>query len=118
HPAANALVDKSKGWSVAGATGKDHAAVFETEGMIGFDGGTVLTVTLKFAADAEAFGRLRLSLATAVRPVALAGESAAQNAREIQTLLEPERGILTDRKRDAVLRWFRALDARTGEVFG
>ncbi|OAI39772.1 hypothetical protein AYO40_05460 [Planctomycetaceae bacterium SCGC AG-212-D15] len=116
HAAANAVIDKSKGWSIAGAAGKDHAAVFETEVAVGFDGGTVLTITLKFPADDEAFGRVRLALSTATKPVAISAASAAQNVREIQVLLEPEKGQVTDKNREAVIRWFRALDTRTNEV--
>src|SRR5262249_19588615 len=76
HPLANTLIDKSKGWSINGAAGKDHAGVFDTENLAGFDGGTILTFTLKFPADDESIGRLRFSLSTTPRPVVLAGASA------------------------------------------
>jgi hypothetical protein len=109
--------DGAKGWSVAGAAGKDHAAVFETEAPVGFDGGTVLTVTLKFAAPEAALGRARLALTTAPRPVPLSGASALQHAREIRTLLDAEKGQLTDRNREPIVRWYRRFDPRAREVY-
>jgi len=43
-PIAAAIDDDPKSaWAVDPEFGKDHAAVFETEGEVGFDGGTVLT---------------------------------------------------------------------------
>jgi hypothetical protein len=117
QPLAAALADKAKGWSIAGAAGKDHAAVFETEAEVGFDGGTVLTLTLKFASPETAIGRVRLDLSTAPRPVQLAGASAPQNAREIRTLLDAEKGPLTDRNREPIVRWYRRFDPRAREVY-
>src|SRR6516165_11343683 len=38
--------DKKTGWSVGALVGKDHAAVFEIDSDLGFDGGTILTLTL------------------------------------------------------------------------
>src|SRR5262249_22297962 len=40
--------DKKSAWAVDPEFGKDHAAVFETETDVGFDGGTLLTFTLEF----------------------------------------------------------------------
>jgi hypothetical protein len=110
--------DKAKGWSVGGATGKGHSAVFETEAELGFDGGTVLTFTFKFGAKGGAIGRPRLALFTSPRPAPLDAASALQNAREIQTLLDAEKGRLTDKNREQVVRWYRSLDPRAREVYG
>ena len=52
------------GWSPGSVVGKDQAASFDFEGDIGFEGGTVLTVTLKFEADGHAIGKPRLAIAT------------------------------------------------------
>ncbi|HKI31637.1 MAG TPA: PSD1 and planctomycete cytochrome C domain-containing protein [Gemmataceae bacterium] len=115
HPLSAALVEKGKGWSVGGAAGRGHAAVFETEGAVGFDGGTVLTLTLTFASDEAAIGRPRLALSTARQPV-LDGAAAPQNVHEIQALLSAEKGDLNERNREAVLRWYQPLDAKYREL--
>jgi Protein of unknown function (DUF1553)/Protein of unknown function (DUF1549)/Planctomycete cytochrome C len=108
--------DKKSGWSVGGETGKSHAAVFETETEVGHDGGSVLTVTLKFESDGFAMGRPRLAIATSPRPVKLDGPAALQNAREVLALLEASQGQLDDKNRAQVTRWFRALDVDTNKV--
>lgn len=117
HPLAASLADKAKGWSVGGAAGKDHVGVFETDAAIGFDGGTVLTVTLKFTAENTALGRFRLAIATVPHPTPLDGDSARQNVREIQILLDAEKGQLTDKNRQQVVRWYRLFDSRAREVY-
>src|SRR5208337_871304 len=108
--------DKKSGWSVGGETGKSHTAVFETETEVGHEGGTVLTLTLKFESEGFAIGRPRLAIATSPCPVKLDGPAALQNAREVLTLLEGSQDQLDDKNRAQVGRWFRALDTETNKV--
>jgi hypothetical protein len=64
--------DPKTGWAVYPEIGKGHVAVFETTKDIGFDGGTVLTVTLdQTHGSKHTLGRFRLSVTTAPRPVRL-----------------------------------------------
>ncbi|MBI1916627.1 MAG: PSD1 domain-containing protein [Planctomycetes bacterium] len=58
--------DPVSAWAVDPQFGKDHAAVFETDKPIGFEGGSVLTFRLIFTNNTQhGLGRPRLSLATA-----------------------------------------------------
>ena len=101
--------DPNTGWAVgaaAGAAGKDQAASYETEGPVaGFDGGTVLTLTLRFE-NAPAVGRLRAAITTGPRPAAVA----PQGGREIAALLAAGGGAVTDANREQIVRWFRTID--------
>jgi hypothetical protein len=64
--------DPKTGWAVFPEVGKTHVAVFETDKDIGFDGGTLLTVTLDQSYGFKhTLGRFRLSVTTAARPVRL-----------------------------------------------
>ena len=58
------------GWALYPEVGKPHFAVFETQELIGYDGGTALTFTLDQNYGAGALiGRFRLAVTTAARPV-------------------------------------------------
>ncbi|MCL4692207.1 MAG: DUF1549 domain-containing protein, partial [Candidatus Hydrogenedentes bacterium] len=51
-PIAAALDDDPKsGWAVDPEFGKDHAAIFRLESPVGFDGRTILTITMEFAVN-------------------------------------------------------------------
>ncbi|HEV7223218.1 MAG TPA: DUF1549 domain-containing protein, partial [Pirellulales bacterium] len=64
--------DANSAWAVDPEFGKNHAAVFECETPIGFDGGARLTFTLKFDNNTgHSIGRPRLSVTTAAKPVGL-----------------------------------------------
>ena len=74
--------DKKSGWAVDPEFGKDHAAVFETETDVGFDGGTLLTFTMEFNGNnGHNIGRPRLSVCTAARPVGLDGDAVPADAQ-------------------------------------
>jgi hypothetical protein len=109
--------DKKSGWAPAEA-GKDALAIFEIEGEVGFAGGTVLTLTLKFEGDGAALGRFRTAFTTAARPVPADAPAALQHTWELLTALDREGGKVTAKNRAAVSRWFRAFDAETEKVLG
>src|SRR5262249_21510950 len=106
--------DKSTAWAVDPQFGKNHAAVFETETDIGFDGGTVLTFTLDFKNNKQhAIGRPRLSLSTAPRPVDFDGTQLPQSIEAILGLLDDDakgRLTLTADQRAVLVRWYRTID--------
>jgi hypothetical protein len=105
--------DKKSGWAIDPQFGKDHAATFEFEKPVGFDGGTVLTVTLDFQGNNHhTIGRPRLSITTEPLPVTLAGEPQPQSLVEIFALLNgtDQTSKLTDEQRAALLKWYRTRD--------
>jgi len=108
--------DKKSGWAVSPQIGKDQAAIFDTAEPVGFDGGTILTVTLKFEGDHYALGRPRISITT-MPEVKLDGAVALQHAQEVAALLALHEGQVTDQNRAQVARWFRTLDPETGKVY-
>lgn len=93
----------------------DALAAFETEGSVGFDGGTVLTLTV--SAKGLSPGQAGLSLTTAARPVSAAGAAGPQNVGEFVTLLAKEKDALTAKNRAGVLHWLRRLDAEVDKVY-
>lgn len=103
--------DKKTGFAISGETGKDHAAIVNCETPIaGFDGGTVLTITLKFEGGIGALGKMRLSLGTVAPFPALTAKADLQNAWEIAALLKSHGGTVTDQNRDAIAGWHRVFD--------
>ena len=99
--------DPKSGWAVDPQFGKDHAATFEFERAIGFEGGTVLTFTFKFDNNVmHSIGRLRLSVTTATRPLSL--EEFAM-PEIVQRVLTGE-SQLNNETRPVMLRWYRTID--------
>src|SRR5262249_37608445 len=88
--------------------GKDHAAAFEAETPVGFEGGTVLTFTLQFKNnDGHQIGRPRLSLSTAKQPAELQGDALPPGAlAALRTPAEKR----TAEQRAARGKWYRTLD--------
>jgi hypothetical protein len=119
HPLAAALdPDKKTGWSVGAQSGKDHAALFEIDGEVGFDGGSILTVTLKFD-DNFSIGRLRLALSTAAHPAKLDGSAEHQHATELRSLASIKKEApLPPELRPSIVRWLRRFDKQVDEVYG
>ena len=91
------------GW----AGNKEHAAQFEFDGDVGFDGGTMLTVTLKFD-DAFAIGRPRLALTTTTAK--LQDNAEPQLDTELRTVLAATNGQWKVEQRDAIMLWWRKVD--------
>jgi len=106
--------DPKTGWTVGGATGKDHAATFVAETPFGIEPGTTLSIALKFDRD-HAAGRIRLAIATG--DAKLDGMARSQAGAEILTLLAAQGGKLEGKNRAQIVRWFRKVDAPTDEAF-
>jgi hypothetical protein len=116
-PLAGAIdADKKTGWSAGPASDKDHAAIFEFEGNIGFDAGTALTVTLKFEGEHFAIARPRLAITTAT-PAAIDAKAEMQTMTELLTALTPTKGQWKAEQRAAIIPWLRKLDAQTDKVY-
>src|SRR5262249_39058157 len=108
--------DKKSGWSVAGQGGKDHADVSAIEGDVGHDGGTTLSLTLKFESGHFGMGRPRISIAT--DSAKLDASAALQHAQELRTVLDKHQGQINDQNRAAVARWYRGLDPEANKIYG
>ena len=109
---AASLDDNPKsGWAVDPQFGKDHAAAFDIDKPIGFEGGTKLTFTLDFQVNnLHNIGRPRLSISTAAKPVSLDGNQERQQLIEVFTLLKNGVENLNDSQRETLSQWHRAQD--------
>ena len=112
--------DANTGWSVGGQAGKDQAAVVVFDQPVGFDGGTLLTVELKFEANQSGLARLRLAATAEPEAADLTGTAAPQAPRELAALLESARGSGKPLADDAVSRelltWLGRIDADAAKV--
>jgi hypothetical protein len=74
-PAANAIdSNPDTGWAIAPQVSRPHTAVFETREKAGFDGGTLLTITVQqnyVAARDHNLGRFRIAVTNKKPPVQL-----------------------------------------------
>ena len=61
------------GWAISPQQGKNHTAVFQTDGEIGFEGGCLITLTIvnNFTDDTHQLGKFRISVSDSDRPVTL-----------------------------------------------
>lgn len=116
-PLAAAIDNNPKtGWSVGAITGKDQAATLGFEGDIGFDGGTVLTVTLKFENNNHAIGKARLAITTTAG-AALDAPAESQTVTDLVTALRPSQGVWKIEQRTAVAPWVRKLNDAAERVY-
>ena len=100
--------DPKTGWAVDPQFGKDHAARFEFEKPLGFDGGTQIEVTLAFNGNNKHnLGRVRLSVATAKEAVPL--DAAATFGDLIAALKKPAEQR-SPREAEKLLSWYRGRD--------
>jgi Protein of unknown function (DUF1549)/Protein of unknown function (DUF1553)/Planctomycete cytochrome C len=105
--------DKTSAWAVDPEFGKNHAAVFDLESPIGFEGGTILTFTLEFNNNTgHGIGRPRLAVSTQPTPVALDGEGLPLAVQQALANLDstPEMK-LPSAERELLLAWYRTRDA-------
>jgi len=106
-------------WALDPQFGKDHAAVFELEKPLGFEGGTLLTLTLAFNNNVRhSIGRPRLALSTSAASP-LGGEPVAESVeRALSYLAANPAAELPAGDRAALLRWYRTQDAGWRELNG
>jgi hypothetical protein len=103
--------DVKSGWAVDPEFGKDHAAIFRIESPVGFDGGTVLTVTLTFDVNTgHGIGRPRLSISTLPWPVGFDSQREHDAAQESLTRFKADPGALVEADRNAIFAWYRTTD--------
>ena len=103
------------GWSLSPeATGKDHAVAFEFAEPIAFEGGTRLTITLRFDYNSQyTLGRPRLSVSTAKQPLLAVGSGTPQAVVEGLAALKRDRTSgVSETQRAALQRWFARTDSR------
>jgi hypothetical protein len=105
--------DKNSCWAVDPQFGKDHAAAFDFESPVGFDGGTRLTITLEFKCNKQhGIGRLRLSLTTTPSPAPLDAPAIPEPASLALAAIDTDPNTTpTDEQRAALLRWYRTTNA-------
>jgi hypothetical protein len=105
--------DAKSAWAVDPQFGKDHAAVFETDAPIGFEGGSVLTFTLKFNNnDGHNIGRLRLAATAAPQPE-LQGDGVPAAVQKVLQLSADQRSA---EQTTALLKWYGHLDAESRQL--
>ncbi len=92
---------------------RDPGTAFVADAPFGFEGGTTLSIVVKF--DNYAAGRVRLAFATATADAS--APARPQSSGEILALVAAQGGKLDGKNRAAILRWFRKLDAPTEEAF-
>ena len=97
------------GWTIRPESiGKSHAAIFEFAEPLGYEGGTRLTVRLRFAINSHfTLGRVRLSVSKEARPAFAISEGMPQALAEgLQTLREQGPDSLAGVQREALLSRF------------
>ena len=100
--------DPKTGWAVDPQFGKDHAARFEFEKPVGFEGGSTITVTLAFNGNnRHNLGRVRLSVATAKEAVPL---DAATTFGDLIAALKKPAEQRSPREIEKLLTWYRGRD--------
>ncbi len=111
--AATIDADPRSAWAVDPQFGKDHAAGYDFEKPIGFDGGTILTFTLSFNNNTgHNIGRPRLAITNASAPLPLQGQPLPAEVQAVLARLDKDRAARpTAPERATLLRWFRTQDA-------
>jgi hypothetical protein len=101
--------DPKSAWAVDPQFGKDHAATFDLNTPTGFDGGTILTFTLKFNNNVgHNIGRLRLSISNQAKTPELAAPGLPASVRDVIGIPATKR---TNEQTSTLLAWARTLDA-------
>lgn len=101
--------DPKTGWSLAGATDKPHAAVFELSKPLDAGAGTVLTIVLWQDYTMQSLNRVRISVTTKAPPVRELPESIRQTIA-----LEPSER--TEEQRTELIDYFRPMSKAYGAV--
>jgi mono/diheme cytochrome c family protein len=98
----------TSGWAIDPQFGRDHAAAFEFEKPVGFEGGTTLGITLKFQNNVgHGIGRPRLALGTGTINHNLTGSALPESVAKIFNLPTEK---LTPEQSAALMKWYRPFD--------
>jgi mono/diheme cytochrome c family protein len=100
--------DPKSAWAIDPQFGKDHAAVFEVDGDVGFPSGTLLTFKLDFSNNAQHnLGRPRLAVTTSPK----LDLTAPGVPRMVHTILQTPADKRTLEQTEILLQWYRFIDA-------
>jgi hypothetical protein len=105
--------DANSGWSTTGQPGKNQLAILAFDKPVGFDGGTTLTVELKFEGTGHGFSGLRVAAAADPAAAGLAGSSSPQAVHEVAVVLDAARAAKPETAAahaGELFRWFSRLD--------
>ena len=96
--------NNNKGWAVSPVPGITHWATFETKEAVGYDGGTILTFTLRQTYDQPDFmlSRFRISLAIETFGLGLSDE--------LRAIVAVDAGQRTDLQKEYLARFFKLTD--------
>ncbi len=109
--------DPNTGWATGGQPGLEQTAVFAFGEPVGFEGGTALTVELKFEGNQPGLARLRVAATTEPGRARLADAAAPQAAREIAALVEAARTASHDEATSrTLLAWLGRVDRDAARV--
>jgi hypothetical protein len=106
-PVANAIdYESESGWAISPETGKSHVALFQTKSPIGFEEGTILTVTLvqRYPGKEHNIGKFRISVTTAESPTLKAAPDA------ILAALHTEPSKRTPEQKATLRNYYRSFD--------
>jgi mono/diheme cytochrome c family protein len=95
----------TSGWAIDPQFGKNHASAFDFESPVDFQGGTTLTVTLKFQNNVgHGIGRPRISLSSAEKTVDL---NATGFSEAVYKLIAAPPEKRTPEETALVMKWYR-----------
>jgi hypothetical protein len=121
-PAAGAVdQDPATGWSIGDQTGRDHAAVFQFDKPVGFEGGAELTVELFFEAGQHGLGRFRLAVTSDPGTPTLGGDAVSQASEEVVALAAAAEAAgkqveADDARWRDLAPWYRRSDPKVNET--
>lgn len=104
---------KKTGWAVdMGGIGKDQASVFEFTKPIGFEGGTLVQIDMRFNINTEhSLGRLRLSVTSKEDAPVAVGPGVSPTLSEAMALAQSGSSEdLTEKQSRSLFRWFAQRD--------
>jgi WD40 repeat protein len=98
--------NNGRGWAISPSYGVTHWAVFDAKDPVGFEGGTVLTFSIRQTFDAPDFmlGRFRISVTTVPAPGLTLSD-------ELRSVLAVDPAARDEAQREALLKYYKAVDA-------
>ncbi|AGA28815.1 DUF1549 domain-containing protein [Singulisphaera acidiphila] len=95
-----------KGWAIAPAYGVNHWATFETGEPVGFEGGTVLTVSMSHLYNGKQFmpGKFRISVTRLAKPIGLG------LPEDLRAIVATAPEVRTKAQQETLLAYHRAVD--------